>query len=78
MASLSDRCVHRTQSYSAVEHGARVARAQREIYEYVLQRKYRAVAAVMVDLLHPGNQGALPPSPRALYYKAVDLGLEAL
>ena len=78
MASLSDRCVHRTQPYNASYYGARVARAQRETFEYMQMRKYRAVAEVMVDLLHPGNQGALPPSPRVLYLKAVDLGLEAL
>lgn len=33
------------------------------------------VAECVLDLVHPGNLGALPPSPRALLGKAENLGL---
>lgn len=38
---------------------------------WVFDRYY----ACMVDLVHPGNLGALPPSPRTIAYKASFLGL---
>ena len=36
---------------------------------------FSGVAECVLDLVHPGNLGALPPSPRALLGKAESLGL---
>ena len=33
------------------------------------------VAALVIECVHPGNLGCLPPSPRWLVYKAAQIGL---
>lgn len=33
------------------------------------------LCSVVIELVHPDNLGALPPSPRILGYKAIQIGL---
>lgn len=47
---------------------------------YPLRTRSRVVArqdmlSVVIELVHPGNLGALPPSPSMLAYKGEQLGL---
>lgn len=42
-----------------------------------LSRDQEAAIELVLEAVHPGNQGALPPSPQHLLWKAHQLGLLA-
>lgn len=43
--------------------------------ERAIREMFPLVAELVVDAVHPGNLGVLPPSPRKLIHKADQLGL---
>lgn len=43
--------------------------------ERAIHKSFALVAELVLDNVHPGNLGALPPSPRTLICKADQLGL---
>ena len=53
---------------------SRVRIAERANARWVFNTEY---ADAILDLVHPGNLGPLPPSPRRVFWKARDLGLVA-
>ena len=57
-----------------LSYGFRVAAAQRANARWVFDTEY---ADAILDLIHPGNLGPLPPSPRRVFLKALDLDLVA-
>lgn len=44
-------------------------------HERAIRESFPLVAELVLDAVHPGNLGALPPSPRTLIRKADQLGL---
>ena len=57
-----------------LSYGFRVAAARRATARWVFDTEY---ADAILDLIHPGNLGPLPPSPYRVFSKALDLGLVA-
>lgn len=55
-----------------MHYGHRVVQAQQQTALSVFNREY---APVVIDLVHPGNLGPLPPSRWRLWLKATQLGL---
>ena len=47
-------------------------------HEQAIRASFPLVAELVLDAVHPGNLGALPPSPRVLIRKADQLGLITL
>ena len=47
-------------------------------HERAIHESFALVAELVLDAVHPGNLGALPPSPRTLIRKAEQLGLITL
>lgn len=47
-------------------------------HEQAIRAGFPLVAELVLDAVHPGNLGALPPSPRVLIRKADQLGLITL
>lgn len=43
-------------------------------HERAIRESFPLVAELVLDAVHPGNLGALPPSPRTLIRKADQLG----
>lgn len=52
--------------------------ASRARHERAIRESFPLVAELVLDSVHPGNLGALPPSPRTLIRKADQLGLITL
>ena len=50
----------------------------RAIHEQCIRDDFALVAELVIEAVHPGNLGALPPSPRTLIRKADQLGLITL
>ena len=61
----------RLSSYSHAEYVSWCKAANRA---YNMAR-FNEVAGMVLELVHPGNLGPLPPSPGAVKAKAVELGL---
>jgi hypothetical protein len=63
-------------SCSIPGYWARVAKVEAERRAARERRAFLELAEVILDLVHPGQFNALPPSPRAIAHKAWLLGLD--
>ena len=67
----SDRVLVNLDTRTEAERFRDGVRAQRSNMWW----RQRKIASVVVELIHPGNLGPLPPSPKKCVQKAWDLGL---
>lgn len=61
----------RLSQYSHADHISRCQAANRANN----LSRFNEVAGMVLELVHPGNLGPLPPSPGVVKAKAVELGL---